>query len=363
MPDPDRIALFVGAGASKPFRFPLTREILPRIVEKLDDRSLFGPKEDEGAQRYRDQLMRFLGQVLPGLNKQRAHHILITEILSLLDLMIQHGTVPFVNTDTMQIAVVRGLLERAIFEAIEWPYDPANVDEVPAELRTLAGWFCDGQRHSHSAIISTNYDECIETEVYRHLGYPGANELIDFGLDWRVCRSVGLCYSQADAPHGVYKLHGSVSWLRCELCHWVTCNDEYTFGKTAYSATAFFKEYSELATCACGHWPLRSVMVAPSTVRDIRDPNLLSVWKSALEALRTADRWYIIGYSLPVEDVGIRSLLLRAYNGRENKPHIEVVQHGTDESTRDRYEGYFPSCVYHTRGMEDFIARIQRGDL
>jgi hypothetical protein len=40
---------------------------------------------------------------------------------------------------------------------------------------------------------------------------------------------------------------------------------------------------------------------------------LLEIWQTALEALREAETWYIIGYSLPPEDVAIRTILLRAY--------------------------------------------------
>ena len=41
-------------------------------------------------------------------------------------------------------------------------------------------------------------------------------------------------------------------------------------------------------------------------VRDIRDSNLLQIWKAAMEALRTADQIVFIGYSLPAEDFAIK---------------------------------------------------------
>jgi hypothetical protein len=53
-------------------------------------------------------------------------------------------------------------------------------------------------------------------------------------------------------------------------------------------------------------------IVSPSFVRDIRSANLSSVWQSALDWLRLADDWIIIGYSFPDEDLNIRSLFARA---------------------------------------------------
>jgi hypothetical protein len=108
-------------------------------------------------------------------------------------------------------------------------------------------------------------------------------------------------------------------------------------------------------TCHCGHHPLRAVMVAPSMVRDIRDANLLSVWRVALETLRSADAWYIIGYSLPPGDIAIRSLLIRAYHARDVSPHLEVVQHS--EATYPNYRLLFklPKAQFHAGGLVAFL--------
>lgn len=86
--------------------------------------------------------------------------------------------------------------------------------------------------------------------------------------------------------------------------------------------------------CECGGL-LRGTLVVPSTVRNVRDANLLGIWQAALEEIRLADRLIILGYSMPAEDITVRSLLMRALNGRprassdsrEEKPlRVEVVQ-------------------------------------
>ena len=78
--------------------------------------------------------------------------------------------------------------------------------------------------------------------------------------------------------------------------------------------------------CPCGHRPLQSVMIAPSLVRELKDPNILNIWLWAFEELRIADYWIFIGYSMPTEDIDIRELSLRALHCREKWPTIEVYQ-------------------------------------
>ncbi|MBK7123868.1 MAG: hypothetical protein IPH68_14415 [Chitinophagaceae bacterium] len=60
------------------------------------------------------------------------------------------------------------------------------------------------------------------------------------------------------------------------------------------------------------------MLVTPSFSRTVKDTNLSQVWRNTLELLRTADEWVITGYSLPGEDLDIKSLFIRALKGRVN---------------------------------------------
>ncbi len=116
---------------------------------------------------------------------------------------------------------------------------------------------------------------------------------------------------------------------------------------------------------------LKSLLVTPSVVRNIRDPSLLAIWNAALEDLRRADEWIFIGYSLPSEDVAIRSLLLRAFHTRRKKqtPRIKVISHESDEPappvTPDvAFRKFFPrrhfrNDAYERGGMEAFIEGLE----
>ena len=75
----------------------------------------------------------------------------------------------------------------------------------------------------------------------------------------------------------------------------------------------------------------------------------------ALAWMRSAARWVIVGYSLPPEDLAIRSLLLRAYTTAVEPPEVVVVQNG--DKARPNYELLFPGCDYRNDGLEEFLQR------
>jgi len=95
--------------------------------------------------------------------------------------------------------------------------------------------------------------------------------------------------------------------------------------------------------------------VAPSIYRTVRDANLLEVWKNTLQLLIEADEWFLVGYSLPSEDIAIRSMLVRAFHARKphERPRVTVVQFGND--ARPRYELLCPACVYLDAGLAAWL--------
>lgn len=78
--------------------------------------------------------------------------------------------------------------------------------------------------------------------------------------------------------------------------------------------------------------------------------------------MRTSDEWVIIGYSLPPEDIAIRSLLVRAFHARGDKrePRIRVVQKGENLDMQSRYKLFFPKCEYISGGLETMLGLNKR---
>lgn len=338
------VVFFLGAGASKPFGFPLTSEILPKIWKEIGTGDLFAgfPNAERSAKRLGEDLK----ALLPGL--ERASELpLITDILSLIDYSLLTSTSPLRRRTPADLQRLRTLLEQAIYDVLWWPY---TRDDLPPLLARWAEALSTLAQSAQipPAIVSTNYDLSIETELVRAWNYD--HELFDFGFTWRDPKS-GELHDRPAAPRlRLYKLHGSVNWLKCGLCDHVYVNLRGAIGGYGYSPRR-----TENTTCHCSHSPLRPVLVTPSLVRDVREVNLLEIWRNSLELLRRARTWVLIGYSFPPEDIAVRSLFLRAAQGRKRPPEVTVVQKGDDPSTRARYEVLFPDCIYLTGGLEEYV--------
>ena len=177
---------------------------------------------------------------------------------------------------------------------------------------------------------------------------------IDFGFRWiRPDRDQEESFPRPEHPCvALYKLHGSTNWLRCPLCENLYINPHDPIAWIAAQEENFADNQ-----CHCSETRLEAQIVSPSFVREMREPNLIAVWKSALDLLREADQWIIIGYSFPDEDVGIRALFTRAFGSKSRRPLVTVVKR--DEAARVNYESFFPedSLRYLTGSLDLLLDR------
>lgn len=362
-----KTVVFVGAGCSKNFGYPLTGELLPRALEWAGNpqRRLFsGINKRPDEQEDEAFFLEALNRLLPGLAAQVARqrtcgHALtcsITDVLSLIDYSLEQGHHFGKGQSTAELRRLRRLVERAIFEVLfdngEYTSEQeATLDRFFARIRKMT------TPRSRVALISTNYDLALEAALFEDYagrdGYPIERKVaaaVDLGMNWRSTETDRVYLRPVNPEWAVYKLHGSFNWLRCPVCQHLYVN---VFSSITFQA--YRRSLDENNSCDCGYGPLDSHLVAPSLVRDIRDPNLLDIWKHTQEVLRLAKTWYLIGYSFPTEDIAIRSMFLRAYHSRPKglKPRVVVIQR-SDES-RDRYQLFFPDCEYVTNGWEPFL--------
>ena len=386
--------IFLGAGASYDLGLPLTAELLPRIIGDAAQGTLF--RGDNAA---RECIVNALKTLFPGWAQQRhggdSHAVTvelppITDVLSTIDFLLQSATAPAPDCDLDKLAHARHLFERAIFEQLTRVEDPdalamkgvpdavrdewhnAYVRNVVARRTTgtqtrarAVDYILSLSREEPVTLLSTNYDIEIEQELYARLGYRAVFEQVDFGTPVRDPGTGWIHPRPSNARLAVYKLHGSLDWLSCPACDSLYVNP---IGAIAYLSFLLGPDRPDdqwleqlhkqgANQCHCGYRPLRHVIVAPSFVRNVQDPNLLSVWRSALAALRRAGRWILVGYSLPPEDVAIRTLLLRGFHARDYERRLDVVVVQKSIDAEARYRIMFPHLsAYHPHGFAAFLA-------
>jgi hypothetical protein len=360
---PTSRVLFLGAGASKVFGYPLTSGILPYIRAGLEDGSLLPLESNPKRERAKMKRLReHLETLLPAFFDDDIELPLITDVLSLIDLLLTTGEVAVPMLSTEEMEDLRTLLEEAIIYSIE---PDAGEEQGSAALDRLTDWILNAIDEGRAmTVVSTNYDTVVESLVFEKIEMDPELEVsssVDMGFSWRE-HSTGRYLEAVNQPPAaprvrIFKLHGSVSWLKCPLCGFIYINTVGSIVQQAFREDKI--DYNN--TCVCGHGPVRPVIVAPSMVRTIKDADLLTIWRSALEAMRVADEWVIVGYSLPPEDIAIRSILVRAYSGRGKKrkpPRIRVVQMSEDKRLVDRYRLLFPECTFEYGGFEAFIETL-----
>ena len=203
-------------------------------------------------------------------------------------------------------------------------------------------------------VITTNYDTNLDAALFE-LAYAdeaGINRkghnLTDVYLGSSEFRDpYDDEYAFSDPAHTVdlLKLHGSFNWLYCPRCHRIFVA---AFGSSVQCFAGKYKNRAE-TTCFCDY-PLDPVVVAPSAEQEISNPHLREIWMNAYHALERADRVIICGYSLPAQDLAIRSLFYRAIDGRKNVTNappskIVVVNTCKDLTFRDRYKKIFGTNI------------------
>ena len=125
-----RTVLFLGAGASRPFGFPVTAEILPEVLRRLE------PSPGE--------LGDLLGRFLPALFRGAAEAPLITDLLSLVDHLIATRNAPQPDLGVADLDRLRLLLERAVADVLAEPALPPGDGSGDCRTGGSAGFMGDG---------------------------------------------------------------------------------------------------------------------------------------------------------------------------------------------------------------------------
>jgi hypothetical protein len=162
-------------------------------------------------------------------------------------------------------------------------------------------------------------------------------------------------------PHDyglLLKLHGSLNWLYCPNCHRLDIGlSEAGPGSIntrkvlddLYQEVNLHDKYSCMgANCLdCGS-QVRPVLITPTHKKDYRNPHIAQVWYQAERLLRESDRVFVVGYSLPDDDVEVIYLLKRGLSHLSKSPEkITVVQRGepnqgvNDHEVGRRYRSLF----------------------
>ena len=350
--------VFLGAGATKSVHGPMTDEILPamyaakaRIPATDDPRGRIG------------HVVNFLEQtfnVSPGLPKEQYPSLPV--LMSLLDTAINRRE-DLGDWHVTELTQLRAGLELGIFDVLEDALKRFPTNNHHALLNKLFPLGITPQ------VITTNYDLVVDSALMylsRTRQPPGG------GLPEYHCALANLAVVPPPPRYGtVLKLHGSLNWLFCRTCQRLELGaTESTrfldiFGRIAGKdlKDAFTLDGAPCAVCTR---PLLPLLVAPSHLKDYRNPHLSLVWHEAQRMLRQADKVVFIGYSLPDDDVEVVYLLKRSLMHMNKPGSITVVEYCaenpaiglTQHPVGRRYRALFGDVNWHAGGLDNWLATL-----
>ena len=189
-----------------------------------------------------------------------------------------------------------------------------------------------------ATVITFNYDNLIEWGVNDHLLYPGQESSSNVsqyapGLikSWDILDNLPhlpqAASSQFRSPRQtsfrLLKLHGSLSW------YWSPGD---TSGATLERWEPDAGRYEDIGkeedertrrSALPGREPF---IVPPTAIKSayFRNPVTREIWTRAFEALKDADRWIFVGYSLPPGDLTVRGMLAEVLS-QGATPEVAVV--------------------------------------
>jgi NAD-dependent SIR2 family protein deacetylase len=349
---------FIGAGASKQDKFPLTNELkyglawaickektrLQPLKEHL--RYLYNVQENtlKAGTAFWDRKLQADNSQQDDLGKLPD----VTDLLSTLDWMIREESSfgPGLNTgksevskSAIELAYIRDLVVQALCYSLD----------LYMELKD-ASTSCNFIEHvkPNDSIITTNWDLLLDAARDTKFG----SKPEDYGTTGNVALEGSTIHPCKKRPK-LLKLHGSLSWRYCPRCQRLVIDPLHHVAG----------EREQNATCLC-NCKYSELIVTPSFVREYRNVHLLTIWREALMTLARSPEWVFIGYSLPPDDIGIRTLLLKARCIRKDaglKDPVVTIVTGSNgrEETVKRYNGVLTNAKLYKKG--DFGNFVSNG--
>ena len=233
-----------------------------------------------------------------------------------------------------------GRIRQSIAAVIEERTAQASASLAPDWLRRLIlSW------HRREAVIITlNYDTLVEKAARDLKVSENISALLPVDIyppyfaNIASRSGVGLWGRNSDRTFRLLKLHGSVNWYYSgrEEFHGETIffSDVPEFGPVCDEA-AHYATTRRLRDMAADKETLLIPPVAEKTTY-FNNETVRGLWKDAAAALQAAAALYIIGYSLPISDLGMQFFLAGSSPDADSPVHVV----NTDKNTLERYRKF-----------------------
>jgi NAD-dependent SIR2 family protein deacetylase len=298
---PEKIAIFLGAGASAAEGAPLQRDLFRKYFELIQTRFPKPAYEKD---------LKLLFRELFDIDVKERNLKSITfptfeEVLGIVDLAdikkesFRHFPNLTLTADGSRIRALRFYLLLLLADIIH------NSLKRKAVLhRALVNNLSEMRKIGNVTFLTTNYDILCDNALLDL--WPG--KLVEYGVDFVNYRDETFQRPDETAIP-LFKLHGSLNWMHCP-----TCNNLRLTRKR--KATYDLISNPQHAICPICDTTYSPVIVPPTFYKDLSKVFLSDVWYRAEIALLEVNHIIFCGYSFPDADIHIKYLLKRVQKNR-----------------------------------------------
>jgi len=232
-----------------------------------------------------------------------------------------------------------GRIRHQIGAVIEEHTARASRTEAPPWLNRLIGSW----HREQATVITLNYDTLVERASKQVQATERGNPILAVHMyppyfsDVQARSGVGVWGEDSLKTFSFLKLHGSINWYYSGRDNFfgetILFSEDLPFGHKAWNDVRFRRPQSR---------DKELLIIPPATEKNtyFNNETVRRLWREAGHALQKAERVFIVGYSLPLSDLGMRFFLTKHRPSRETPIFLvntdrKVAAHYRKLMTRD----------------------------
>jgi len=344
-----RISVILGSGFSAEFGLPTTKKLSAHFLQPPNDSTL-----DNAISKILKEFWKDAFGYAEGKNNTPS----LEDHFTMLDLSANSGHHLGREYSPRKLRAIRRMSIHRVFQILDMKYKPN--EQAKRFLDVLLDKFC-------VSIITVNWDIVIEKILN--------DRKFDYAIDvqW-------LNGSQSRSGESVLllKMHGSSNWVYCDSCRkihaglddksalrmkaFLEADDFELFNLSQKDINSIQKELEDTndRLCQiCGN-RLAGRLATFSYTKFFAISQFQTIWERAHDALRSADSWLFVGYSMPQADYEFKHLLKSAQLGRKepNRWSSEVILR-KDKQAQNQYEQFFGNShvKIHQYGLKQWVKK------
>jgi len=231
-------------------------------------------------------------------------------------------------------------------ELIAYTFGKLLGPNIPKKYTDLVKLF-----QPNDLILIFNYDLILERAMDKNGSFNKKSYLIH---PFKIQQKKTWIESNEPYDLELYKLHGSINWVKCIECDSILILDEVIFRSNTFNCN-----YLNSIICPrCNiKGTLKRLIIPPVQSKKYNEYPFRYLWRRAARKMNNISRIASLGYSLPNTDYYTRSLLRLLYKYNRDLSNIQLITMNQTSKAEGQYLKLFPEItdIKHETSIEEFI--------